>query len=132
MAKLARVYDKTVIRKAGGYWDSGPKYNNEHTNAIISKNASWFLHPTEPRILNGRELIHLMGFPHDFEVKKGDIHTITQNVPACTSRDWSYEVIKFVKGQLAYSDHDYLLQSNYTQKITSDKGVTSIKSKELF
>ena len=132
MAKLARVYDKTVVRKAGGYWDSGPKFNKEYTNAIISKNASWFLHPEEPRSLNGRELIHMMGFPHDFEVKKEDVHKITQNVPACTAADWSQEVIKFCKGQLPYSDTDYLLQSNYTQKEITENDVRNIKSKVLF
>ena len=131
MAKLSRVYDKTCVRKAGGYWDSGPKYDKYNTNAIISKNASWFLHPEEPRILNGRELIHLMGFPHDFSLTKKNIHAITQNVPACTSADWSNEVIKFINGQLAYSESDFLMQNNISQKIYAND-ISINKNKVLF
>ena len=133
VAKMGRIYDKTVVRKAGGYWDSGPKHHVGYTNAIISKNASWFLHPDEPRLLNGRELIHMMAFPHDFEVKQRDIHKITQNVPACTAADWGNEVAKFCLGELECSGQEYLLQSNYQEKVVKDKNVYIPRSaKALF
>lgn len=64
-----------------------------------------------------------MGMPHDFQLinPKRDLNKIAQNVPSCTARDWTYEVIKFIKGELKLSDTDYLRQDNISQKEDSVK-----------
>jgi site-specific DNA-cytosine methylase len=75
------------------------------------------IHPVEKRSFTYREYMHLMGMPHDFQLldPKKDLNKIAQNVPSCTARDWTLEVVKFVKGELKISDTDYLRQNNITQ-----------------
>ena len=77
------------------------------------------IHPFENRTFTYREYMHLMGMPHDFQLMdpKKDLNKIAQNVPACTARDMSLEVEKFIKGKLKPSDTDYLKQNNISQKM---------------
>lgn len=62
----------------------------EKTNAVQFKSINSMLHPTEDRLFNIRENLHLMGMPHDFELH-GDIASnymkIGQNVPVKTA-EW--------------------------------------------
>ena len=54
----------------------------ESWNALIRKSMITAVHPVEDRYLNVREMMHLMGLPHNFQVrilsenmsKKDDIH----------------------------------------------------------
>ena len=52
----------------------------EAFTAVISKNIAFAVHPTEDRFFDIRELLHLMGMPHDFELKdpKKNINHICQ------------------------------------------------------
>ena len=63
-----------------GYWDDSIKFMGEAFTAVISKNIAFAVHPTEDRFFNIRELLHLMGMPHDFELKdpKRNINHICQ------------------------------------------------------
>jgi site-specific DNA-cytosine methylase len=41
----------------------------ESWNALIRKSMITAVHPVEDRYLNVREMMHLMGLPHDFQVR---------------------------------------------------------------
>ena len=41
---------------------------SESWNAVIRKSMITAVHPVEDRYLNVREMMHLMGLPHDFQV----------------------------------------------------------------
>ena len=131
--KLDRIWDKVKVRKAGGYWDESPQFNGDCMNALISKSVASFVNPHENRYLNVREMLHMMGFPHDFEIEdKSEIHAITQNVPVNTAADWTHEVVKFLDGELPYSNTRYLMQDNTSQKIILGDVQPKVKSKKLF
>ena len=51
-----------------GYWDDSPRFFDESFGALISKTMCSGVHPDEDRYLNVREMMHLMGLPHDFEI----------------------------------------------------------------
>jgi hypothetical protein len=59
----------------------------------------------------------LMGLPQDFEVTSKNAIHITQNVPVCTAKDMTEQVIKFCNGELNMTEYKYLKQNNLTQKI---------------
>jgi hypothetical protein len=64
----------------------------------------------------------MMGFPHDFELVGGlaKMNHIAQNVPVPTSRDIHSEIAKFIRGELPFSDTNYLRQNNHYEKIEYD------------
>jgi site-specific DNA-cytosine methylase len=112
-----------------GFWDSSPHLYGDIVNAVISKNMCSMIHPIEERFLTTREYMHLMGLPHDFIIPEKKAMTITQNVPTCTARDMTYEVIKFINGELKLSKTDFLKQDNNTKTNIESK---IVKVKELF
>ena len=64
-------YIKGCIKKRAigkGYWDDSPKFFNESFGTLMSKTIQYAVHPEEDRFLNVREMMHLMGLPHDFEI----------------------------------------------------------------
>jgi hypothetical protein len=104
---------KKKIQEGKGFWDGSPKLGRDYFNAVISKNMSCGVHPVEKRFITVREYMHLMGMPHDFELlDKTQWNHIAQNVPTSTARDWTLEVIKYLKGELASSGEKLHRQSN--------------------
>ena len=53
-----------------GYWDDSPRFFGDSFGALMSKTMFTAVHPDEDRFLNIREMMHLMGLPHDFEIDK--------------------------------------------------------------
>jgi len=108
-------------RKLGmglGYWDDSIKFMGESFTAVIKKNLLFAIHPVEDRFFNVRELLHLMGMPHDFELDDvKNINHVCQTVPVNTARDWAEEVVKFCRGDLELSDGDFVKQDNMTQQV---------------
>ena len=51
-----------------GYWDDSPRFFGDSFGALMSKTMFTAVHPDEDRFLNIREMMHLMGLPHDFEI----------------------------------------------------------------
>lgn len=88
-----------------------------YTGAVTGKIVSLMLHPKEMRYLTQREAMSLMGLPEDFEVSSGNIAHITQNVPVCTARDMTEQVIKFINGELEMSKFEFVKQDNLKQRI---------------
>ena len=51
-----------------GVWDDSPRFFYDTFNTLMSKSMEHAVHPTEDRYFNVREMMHLMGLPHDFEI----------------------------------------------------------------
>jgi len=77
------------------------------------------IHPEEDRSLNIREALHMMAFPHDFELVGGlsKMNHIAQNVPVCTAASMVEEAIKFINGDLEMSNGDFVKQNNHNETI---------------
>jgi site-specific DNA-cytosine methylase len=105
-----------------GIWDSSTHVFDECMNAVIGRNLADTIHPKFDRSLTIREALHMMGFPHDFELVGGlaKMNHIAQNVPVPTSRDIHTEIAKFVRGELPLSDTNYLRQDNHIEKMYND------------
>jgi site-specific DNA-cytosine methylase len=113
-----------------GWWDASSIIMMEYTNAIISKNVFYLVHPTEDRYLTIREAMHLMGMPHDFKIDPKNWNQISQNVPVSTASDMIKEVMKFINGSLESSDHEFVMQNNISQ--TVETFYPTVKIKKLF
>lgn len=100
-----------------GIWDGSTHVFGDYMNAVIGRNMADTIHPTEDRSLNVREALHMMAFPHDFELQGKQINHIAQNVPVCTARDVVLECAKYVRGELAISNAKFLKQNNHKQII---------------
>ena len=55
-----------------GYWDDSPKFFHHSFGTLMSKTIEFAVHPEENRFLNVREMMHLMGLPHDYEIHRSD------------------------------------------------------------
>ena len=99
-----------------GYWDSSTYLANDglYVNAVISKNIHRSLHPVEERGLNIRELLHLMGMPHDFEMieAKKNWNHISQNVPVKTATFIGSQIKLYLEHKLPISKTDFVKQDN--------------------
>ena len=116
---------KNKLADGKGYWDSSPHLFHESFNAVIGRNMFDGVHPIENRYMSGREYIHMMGMPHDFELDNiKNINHIAQNVPVSTASDMTQHVVDFINGKLTPSDGKFLKQDNVTRKtevITNQK-----------
>lgn len=105
------------VKQGLGYFAPQPIVYKGAANAVISKNMWWTLHPTENRYLTTREIMSLMGLPNDFELITRNLQQVTQNVPVCTAKDMTEQVIKFVNGELPMTPYNFIKQNNLQQKI---------------
>ena len=112
---------KNKLIDGKGYWDDSLRFMGDSFTAVISKNIEFAVHPTEDRFFSIRELLHLMGMPHDFQIPaetaKAKINSICQNVPVNTARDWADEVVKFCRGEANMTNLSFLKQNNIDQSI---------------
>lgn len=121
---LLHIKNKLAMKK--GWWDNSPHFFYEHFNAVVGRNMYRGMHPKRKRFMNLRELIWLMGHPHDFnmyETERGHIAVaqISQNVPVVTASHWAMEVMKFINGELQQSGQQILRQNNnHAPKTTND------------
>jgi site-specific DNA-cytosine methylase len=98
------------------FWDFSPFIPGDATGALTGARMN-AIHPTEDRLLTYRELSHLMGIPLDMKIPEDAPGKIFQNVPAWTAADWTTEVVKYIKGELADSGEVFVRQDNILQKI---------------
>jgi site-specific DNA-cytosine methylase len=123
--ELGIKYSNHALKKFAmnkGIWDGSTHVFSEHMNAVIGRNMSDTIHPSYNRSLTVREALHMMGFPNDFELLggRGKINHIAQNVPVPTSRDIHTEIYKFLKGELSFSNTNYLRQNNHKEEMWAD------------
>ena len=107
--------------KAGkNYMAPGPFFFYNKANAMVGRTIGGTLHPTKERFLNVREVMHLMGMPHDFKFSPSEagatLNMLAQNVPSYTASDMAAEVVKYLRGDLEFSEQTFLMQNNFKQK----------------
>ena len=117
--RVTNVINKLTNGK--NYMVPGPFFFHDKVNAMVGRTITSTLHPTQNRYLNVREVMHLMGMPHDFEFSPSEqgatINMLAQNVPSFTAKDMTTEVMKFCRGELEMSDQSFLMQNNFKQKM---------------
>merc|ERR1712112_118624 len=101
-----------------GYWDDSPRFYDRSMGALMSKSMFTSVHPVEDRYLNVREMLHIMGLPHDLEIDHvKNINHIAQNVPVTTAKDMADEVKLFCEEKLPLTEYSFLKQDNIKQTI---------------
>jgi len=109
---------KKKLAQGKGYWDVSVKFMGNCFTAVISKNILHAVHPIEDRFFSIRELLHLMGMPHDFEIDDvKNMNHICQNVPVNTAKDVANEVVKFCKGESEMTKFKFLKQDNVRRRL---------------
>lgn len=103
-----------------GIWNGSVHVFQDYTAAIIGRNLNDTIHPSEDRSLTIREAMHMMGLPHDYELinPRRNINHIAQNVTTCSSKAMTEQAIKFLRGELPFSNSSYIKQDNWNKKIT--------------
>jgi len=100
--------------------------DRDYVYAVIGEMMGKQIHPTEDRIMNIREHMHLMGLPMDYVVEGAKEYAkITQNVPVCTCEDVTREIVEIIKGNRTFAKTAVLMQDN-------TKEIVINKSKKLF
>lgn len=98
-----------------GIWDSSPFYADSNSNAMVSKNIRNLVVPTCDSFLTEREVMHLMGLPHDFNLVTDNIYHATQNVPCTTAADMVSLTLRVLNGDLKETN-DNVSWLNFTSK----------------
>ena len=116
-----RLYNAKAKLDAGkNYMVPGPFFFDKKVNAMVGRTITSTLHPYHERYLTVREVMHLMGMPHDFEFSPSEqgatINMLAQNVPSFTAADMTTEVLKYLRGDLELSEQSFLMQNNFKQK----------------
>lgn len=118
--KTKAEYYLSKFKQNKGVFDISPIFSYDYSSAMIGKNIHRQLHPKEERFISVQEGMKLMGLPEDFtfsmDISKAWPH-ICQNVPTCTARDMTYEVIKFINNELEIISSNFVKQNNLTEKI---------------
>ena len=108
--KFEHIKNKLSMGKS--FLDHSPAFYKRCTNAIVGRTLQMIMHPEHPRGMSHREIMHLMGLPDDFNLQSKRLNDVAQNVPTCTARDMTYEVIKYINGQLEDSGYANYKQDN--------------------
>ncbi len=115
--RLKAIYKK--VQAGGRFMDASPGYYYNRTNAIVGRTLTHLVHPLEDRGMSIRELLHMMGLPHDFEMgDRKSLNVIAQNVPTCTAKDMAGQVIEYLNGDLTIAENSFLMQNNLKEEIT--------------
>jgi len=101
--------------------DGEPYYYSIYGEGMIR-----YIHPEEERRLNIRELMHMMGLPHDFQLDPLKYNTLAQNVPFDTAKFITNEVIEIINGNREFHYSDVFMIDN----IANSKSLK--KTKKLF
>ena len=117
---LTHMKDK--LSRGLGYWDDSPKFMGGHFTSVITKNVLHGVHPVEDRFLNIREIMHLMGLPHDFQIDDPkNWNHVCQNVPLNTASDWAAEVVRFCRGEGDMTNFSFLKQDNCINQVVESE-----------
>lgn len=108
-------------KEAGlSFWDNTTILANrgEFVNAIVGKSLTSMVNPVEERAYTIREIMFLMGMPHDFHLEnhKSNWNHICQNVPVKTSSFIANQISEFLSGNLEISEERFVKQDNIKQK----------------
>lgn len=99
-------------------------FDKEYIYAVIGEMMCRQVHPSENRLMNIREHMHMMGLPHDYDLEGPKEYVkITQNVPVKTCEDITTEIIEVIKGNRRLSPNSVFMQDN-----TKEFEVKKVKS----
>lgn len=122
-AKVNALRIKAKLDDGKNYWDHTPFFLGEdYIGAIQGRLYGRTIHPFELRDLNVRELIHLMGHPHDYMLKDDPVKhlsVIGQNVPVGTAEFIVNQAKKFLEGKLVITDEIFMKQDNTKEQTAS-------------
>jgi len=123
---IAHIKKKAAMGKGARINYRVLEVDKDYTYAVIGEMMGKQVHPTEDRLLNMREFMHLMGLPHDYELETPKEYVkISQNVPVKTCEDITTEIIETIKGNRRLSAKSVYMQDN-------TKEIETKKSKSLF
>lgn len=120
-AKYVKLLEHAKYKKSLGksFWDSSSYVPNrgEFSNSVIGKHIHMQIVGDRP--MNVREMMHLMGLPHDFEILEAskNWHALTQNVPTCTSYYICNEIKKYLNNELDILSESFVKQDNLFKRI---------------
>ena len=117
LTRLKKIREK--VAKGGRFMDGSPAYYKSTCNALVGRNLVYITHPYYSRYLSIREIMHMMGMPHNFKfsTQQYNVNLLAQNVPSCTARDMTLEVLKFLNNELDFYEHEFLKQDNIKKKV---------------
>ena len=122
--KYVKLLEHAKYKKSIGksFWDSSSYVPNkgEFSNSVIGKHIHMQIVGDRP--MNIREMMHLMGLPHDFEILEAskNWHALTQNVPTCTSAYICNEIKKYLNGELEILSVPFVKQDNLFKRIDTN------------
>ncbi len=98
--------------------------DKEYIYAVIGEMMHRQVHPSEDRLMNIREHMHMMGLPHDYDLESPKEYVkITQNVPVKTCEDITTEIVEIIRGNRRLSPYSVLMQDN-----TKEAEIKKVKS----
>ena len=111
-AKIAK-HVKYKLSLDKGYWDNSLCFiSGDYIGAIQGRMYGRIIHPNGDRDFSVRELIHLMGHPHNYEVDLKNINVIAQNVPVSTAKFITSQAMKFINDELPMTTEIFIKQDN--------------------
>ena len=121
---------KYKVTSGKNFWDSSPYllHGRSYIQAIQGRVFEHAIHHSNERYVSIREHMHLMGLPHDYQLT--DIKhasNICQNVPTCTARDMTLEVVKYINGELDVQNKDREIFNNMQESKKEDKIKAKVK-----
>jgi len=123
---IAHIKKKAAMGKGARINYRVLEVDKDYTYAVIGEMMAKQVHPTEDRLLNMREHMHLMGLPFDYELEgQKEYVKISQNVPVQTCMDITTEIVNVIKGNRRLSPNPVYMQDN-------TKEIETKKSKSLF
>jgi hypothetical protein len=105
-----------------GYWAHGITLAKGIIPSLIGALPFWMINPFTQTFPTVRDCLRIMKMPEDFNLSsiyplKRKINHICQNVPVSTARDMMYNVIKYLDGDVVWSESNYTKQSNKSQTV---------------
>lgn len=98
--------------------------DKEYIYAVIGEMMCRQVHPSEDRLMNIREHMHMMGLPHDYDLESPKEYVkIAQNVPVKTCEDITTEIVEIIRGNRRLSPYSVLMQDN-----TKEVEIKKVKS----
>lgn len=124
-------YHKTADRARGmaakrakgmGYWAHGITMVKGIIPSLIGALPFWMINPFTQSFPTIRDCLRVMKMPEDFNLAslhplKTKINHICQNVPVSTARDMMLNVVKYLDGDVVWSESNYTKQSNKNQSV---------------
>lgn len=117
--KALKVLEHAKYKRSIGknFWDNSSYVPNRgsHSNAVVGKHIHMQIVGEDT--INLRQMMHLMGLPHDFTFDKPEKkwNYVCQNVPVCTATYIGNQLKLHLEGKLKESEHSFVKQNNVKQ-----------------